>query len=70
LVDDTAVVPGLVRADLRLALEHDDVEVRRAPAQLACDGNPDDPGADDGRIAPLRWASCDRHAWRRATSRT
>ena len=53
-VDDAAVVAGLVEADLVLLVEDGDPQARTPRQQLARDGEPDDPGADD-RDVVVRW---------------
>jgi hypothetical protein len=47
-------VAGLVGRDLRLALEHGHAEAGPALERLPGDGQPDDPGADDGEVALAR----------------
>ena len=50
-VDHAAVAPRLVHPDLAFLLENADAEPRAADQQLACHGQPDDPGTDDGEVA-------------------
>ena len=53
-VDDSAVVAGLVEADVVLLLEDDDRAARVAAVQLARDREPEDAGADDGDVYVAR----------------
>jgi hypothetical protein len=53
-VDDAARAAGLVRPHGRLLVEDGDRGSRRARLQLARDGQPEDPGADDDRVVPRR----------------
>ncbi len=51
LVDDAAVVAGLVRGDPGLALQHDHLAPRHPVQELTGDGQPEDAAADNGKIA-------------------
>ena len=51
LVDHPGVVPGLVPPHRPLTLQHLDARARVAAAQLAGDGQPDDPRSDHGEVA-------------------
>jgi hypothetical protein len=51
-VDDAARPSRLVRADARLLVDHGEPDARLSALQLARDGEPDDPAADDDDVEP------------------
>jgi hypothetical protein len=51
-VDDAARVPGLMRSERRLLVEHGEAEPGLPRLELTRDGQADDPGADDRDVEP------------------